>query len=39
MEFDYLLRLELIGDKTTNKSAILLRYVDDVWNDNIAPLD
>jgi len=37
VEYDYLLKLTLIGDEIAKKGALSLRYVDDIWNDNIAP--
>ena len=36
-EYEYLLKLVLIGNPKVEKSALLLRYVDDIWNDNIVP--
>ena len=36
-EYEYLLKLVLIGNPKVEKSALLLRYVDDIWDDNIVP--
>ena len=37
-EYDYALKLVLIGNATSEKSALSLRYVEDIYNDNLEPL-
>ena len=37
-EYDYALKLVLIGNAKSEKSALSLRYVEDIYNDNLEPL-
>jgi Ras-related protein Rab-1A len=36
-EYDYLFKVLLIGNSGVGKSSLLLRFADDVFNDNFMP--
>ena len=36
-EYDYLFKLLLIGNSSVGKSSLLVRFVDDVWEENFVP--
>jgi len=36
-EYDYLFKLLLIGNSSVGKSCILLRFSDNIFNDNFLP--
>lgn len=36
-EYDYLFKLLLIGNTSVGKSSLLLRFVENVWEDNFVP--
>jgi Ras-related protein Rab-1A len=36
-EYDYLFKLLLIGNSSVGKSSLLVRFVDDIWEENFVP--
>ena len=36
-EFDYLFKILLIGNSNTEKSSLLFRFTEDVFDDNFVP--
>ena len=36
-EFDYLFKILLIGNANTEKSSLLFRFTEDVFDDNFVP--
>ena len=36
-EYDYLLKLLLIGNSSVGKSSLLFRFVENTWDDNFVP--
>ena len=36
-EFDYLFKILLIGKSNTEKSSLLFRFTEDVFDDNFVP--
>ena len=36
-EHDYIFKLLLVGNSAVGKSSLILRYVDQIWNDVFIP--
>jgi Ras-related protein Rab-1A len=36
-EYDYLFKLILIGNSSVGKSSLLVRFVEDIWEENFVP--
>ena len=36
-EYDYIFKLLVIGNSNVGKSSILIRFVDNVWDNNFVP--
>ena len=36
-EFDYIFKILLIGNANTEKSSLLFRFTEDVFDDNFVP--
>ena len=36
-EYDYIFKVLLIGNSDVGKSSLILRYVDQIWNDVFVP--
>ncbi len=36
-EYDYIFKVLLVGNSVVGKSSLILRYVDQIWNDVFVP--
>ena len=36
-EYDYIFKVLLVGNSDVGKSSLILRYVDQIWNDVFVP--
>ena len=36
-EHDYIFKVLLVGNSVVGKSSLILRYVDQIWNDVFVP--